>query len=195
MGLGNPGAAYQATRHNVGFRVLDVVYERVRGAPWRSWGAGLLTEVGLGGVRFWLLKPQTFMNHSGRCVPGIVSMLGIGGHEILTVHDDLDLPLGRLRLKRDGGDGGHNGVRSVAESLGGAGFARLRVGIGRPPPDFLGDTAQFVLEAFAPSERAELEILLDRAADAVQRVVQDGLDAAMNVVNRRDENQVLSPSR
>jgi len=185
VGLGNPGARYEHTRHNVGFRVLDSLRELGSAGPWRARFRGQVCELELGGGAVWLLKPMTFMNSSGASVGMATAALAIAAPELLVVHDDLDLPFGRLRLKRSGGDGGHNGVRSVAEALGGGGFPRLRFGIGRPPPEFSGDTAGFVLEAFAPSEREELDSLLDRAADAVLRVVRDGLDAAMTVVNQR----------
>lgn len=185
VGLGNPTVRHEETRHNVGFRVLDVVRRRGPAGPWRSRFRGQLCDVDVGCGALWLLKPMTFMNASGASVGLATAALGLDLPDLLVVHDDLDLPFGRLRVKRAGGHGGHNGVRSVAEALGADGFARLRVGIGRPPVDFPGDTADFVLEAFAPSEREELEPLLDRAAEAVVRVVGDGLDAAMNVVNQR----------
>ena len=185
VGLGNPTARYEQTRHNVGFRVLDALRRLGSAGPWRARFRGQLCDLELDGGALWLLKPATFMNASGASVGMAAAALGVPMPDLLVVHDDLDLPFGRLRLKRSGGDGGHNGVRSVIEALGGGGFPRLRFGVGRPPAEFPGDTADFVLEAFAPSERAELDPLLDRAADAVVRVVRDGLDTAMTVVNQR----------
>ncbi len=185
VGLGNPTVRHEETRHNVGFRVLDALRRRGPASPWRTRFRGQVSDVAVEGGALCLLKPMTFMNASGSSVGLAMAALGLDLPDLLVVHDDLDLPFGRLRLKRAGGHGGHNGVRSVTEVLGGDGFPRLRFGIGRPPVDFPGDTADFVLEAFAPSERDELDPLLDRAAEAVVRVVCDGLDTAMNVVNQR----------
>jgi PTH1 family peptidyl-tRNA hydrolase len=185
VGLGNPGARYEPTRHNLGFSVVERLRSRGVATPWRARYAGAVCELRLDGRVVSLLRPETYMNSSGVSVARALLALGLHPSELLVVHDELDLPFGRLRLKRGGGDGGHNGLRSIAEALGETRFARLRVGIGRPPAEFVGDTADFVLQAFAPPERDELDPLLDRAADAVLLTVRDGLDSAMNVVNQR----------
>lgn len=185
VGLGNPGARYEVTRHNAGYLTVERLRCRLTGDPWSPGFSGRTSRVSVGGGWVHLLQPTTYMNGSGLSVARWVAATGCPVEAVLVVHDDLDLPLGRVRLKRGGGHGGHNGLRSVMDALGGAQFCRLRVGIGRPPPEFPGDVASFVLEAFAPSERNELDSLFDRAVDAVIRVVEDGLEVAMNVVNQR----------
>jgi PTH1 family peptidyl-tRNA hydrolase len=185
-GLGNPGARYEGTRHNAGFLVVDELFRRAEPpATWREKLSGLSAVAEIAGHRSLLLKPQTLMNRSGNCVGPTLAFYKLPPEGLLVVHDELDLPLGQIRLKMGGGDAGHNGLRSITGRLGTGEYGRLRFGIGRPPPDFEGDTASYVLEGFAPTERADLQDLVGNAADAVTLVVRAGLDAAMNQVNRR----------
>jgi len=184
VGLGNPGARYQATRHNAGFMVVDELASRT-GASFRAKFSGELAEVELSSTRVLLLKPTTFMNRSGESVRAAASFYKIPPESVLVVHDELDLPFGQQRLKQGGGDAGHNGLKSVSLQLGSPCYLRLRFGIGRPPPEFGGTPADFVLEAFAPPEKAALPELLKGAADAVGLVVSRGFAAAANQVNRR----------
>ena len=188
-GLGNPGTRYESTRHNVGFQIIDLIAQRWGRPAFRVKFHG---EIALaqrpgssGGEKNYILKPQTFMNLSGDSVQAAASFFKVPPGEVLVVHDELDLPLGRIQLKDGGGSGGHNGLKSVTERLGSAAYLRLRIGIGRPPVDFRGSPADFVLQAFAPSEEPQVEDLLAKAADAVELLVKRGKQAAMNQINRR----------
>lgn len=185
-GLGNPGPRYEATRHNVGFRVVDRWVERHGGASWRDKFEGQLATVDCkSGERVLVLKPMTFMNLSGHCVRAATSFFKIDPVNLLVVHDELDLPFGEYRLKQGGGAAGHNGVSSIIEQLGTDGFGRLRFGIGRAPADFVGSAADFVLESFPLADRAQLTELIDTSSKVLDQVVNDGLSTAMNKSNRR----------
>jgi peptidyl-tRNA hydrolase, PTH1 family len=185
VGLGNPGARYAEHRHNVGFKVVDRLAERAGNPPWRAKFNGEFAQAELAGQRLGLLKPQTYMNRSGQSVRAAATFFKLAPADVLVVHDELDLPFGDVRLKLGGGEAGHNGVRSVTQELSSPDYARLRIGIGRPPPDFRGSGADFVLEAFAPLERADLDDVIGRSADAVALVVERGLQMAMNATNQR----------
>ncbi len=183
VGLGNPGARYRLTRHNLGFMVVDVLAER-----WRISMGGRRHDAELGTgewetSRVVLAKPQTFMNASGESVTKLRRLYHLEPSEILAVYDDLDLPLGRVRLRGDGGAGGHNGVASLISVLG-KGFPRLRIGIGRPPGD--SDPVGFVLESFAAPEQEIVRETIERAADGVESWVRSGVEQTMNILNRRD---------
>ncbi len=181
VGLGNPGPAYAGHRHNVGFMVVDLLADRVGGRFSVHRGRALVCQTRLGAARVVLAKPRSFMNDSGGPVAAVRSYFRVALDQLVVVHDDLDLPFGSLRLKRGGSDAGHNGLRSLTRSLGSGDYHRVRVGIGRPPGR--RDPADFVLSGFAAAERAELGLLLDRAADAVVALVADGLAAAQNAFN------------
>jgi PTH1 family peptidyl-tRNA hydrolase len=186
VGLGNPGPRYAWTRHNAGFLALDALALRGgRVASFRPQFAGLFAEIELGGARVGLLKPETFMNDSGRSVRAASAFFEVPPAALLVVHDELDLPFGELRLKSGGGDGGHRGIRSISAELATPDYGRLRVGIGRPPPDFQGDIADFVLQAVPPESRTELASVLERASEVVESVVRDGLPQTMNRTNQR----------
>lgn len=185
-GLGNPGSRYAETRHNIGFIVVERVVARAGGTPWRPRFSGLISELTLAGERALVLEPQTFMNRSGEAVRAAAAFYKIQPREVLVVHDELDLPFGTVRLKLGGGEAGHNGLRSVTEQLGTRDYVRLRVGIGKPPPGFRGDGADFVLQAFAPAERASVDDLVERASSAVALFAERGLEHAMNVTHRRE---------
>ncbi|MFE7844395.1 aminoacyl-tRNA hydrolase [Microbacterium sp. NPDC057407] len=178
VGLGNPGPRYELTRHNVGQLVLDELAAR-RGETFRAHKANArVAETWLrpGGAKLVLAKPNTFMNVSGGPVAGLAKFYGIGADHVVVVHDELDIPFDSIKLKTGGGHGGHNGVRDVAKALGSADFARVRVGIGRPPGR--QDPADWVLDPFSAGERKDLPILLTDAADAVEQLVGEGLVAA-----------------
>lgn len=189
-GLGNPGRQYAGTRHNIGFEVIDELARRHRvgfeAAPveammgkWRRLGE----PGGLGGNDLVLLvKPLTFMNLSGRAVGGLMRYFKIGAPDVLIVTDDVSLPLGRLRARGAGSEGGHNGLRSIAAELSTTEYPRLRVGVGRG--DTRRDLADHVLGMFAPEEQPEVQDAVTRAADAVETWVVDGLAKTMNVFNR-----------
>lgn len=184
-GLGNPGPRYASTRHNLGFMVVDRLAMRAGGAAFREKFHGHYADVEIGSGRVGLLKPATYMNESGRSLQAATAFFKLSLDQVLVVHDEIDLPFGELRFKQGGGDAGNRGVRSVAQALG-DGFLRLRIGVGRPPPGFGGDAADFVLEGFASAERTELPGLLDRAADAVVLLITDGVQVAMNATNQRN---------
>jgi PTH1 family peptidyl-tRNA hydrolase len=162
---------------------LALVTGRV--AAFRARFDGEYAECEFGAERVGLLKPTTFMNESGRSVRAASSFFGLPPEAILVVHDELDLAFGELRLKLGGGDGGHRGLRSISEDLATSAYGRLRLGIGRPAPDFEGDVADFVLQAFALEERTALGNVLGRASEAVKLVASDGLSRAMNRTNQR----------
>lgn len=179
-GLGNPGREYAHNRHNVGWLVVDELARRHDGR-WREKFNGRLAEVRIDGHKVALLKPETYMNESGRAVRAAAQFFKIDPDAVLVVHDESDLPTGRLQLRRGGGLAGHNGLRSVAAGLGGPGFLRLRVGVGRPERGDPRPLADWVLSDFAPHEDAES--IVRRAADAVEALDADGLEAAQRRVN------------
>lgn len=181
VGLGNPGRAYAHTRHNVGFDVVDLLAERMGAAFRRSWRfPAELAEGDLAGERVVLVKPRTFMNRSGEAVGPLMRKKGLQPSDVVVVVDDVDLPVGRLRLRKAGSAGGHNGLKSVIARLGTDAFPRVRVGIGR---DRAGDTVEHVLGRFAPEEQPVIQEAIQRAADAVAASLRDGWDRAMNVFN------------
>ena len=181
VGLGNPGPKYAGTRHNAGFMVVDLLAERVGGRFKAHKGRADVVEGRLAGIPVVLAEPKSYMNESGGPVVSIARFFKVPIERIVVVHDELDLPYGSLRLKRGGGDGGHNGLRSTTSALGSKDYARVRVGIGRPPGR--QDPADFVLKDFAAVERKELPFHIDRAADAVELFLTDGLEAAQNSYN------------
>ena len=185
VGLGNPGAEYASSRHNAGFMVIERLLA--------TFPAGRFTEVNAAASRFfcgrfrqralYLQQPLTYMNLSGEAVLAAVRRLGIGPSEILVISDDLELPLGRLRLRRSGSDGGHNGLKSVIEKLGSQEFKRLRIGIGRPEH---GSVSDYVLSTFEADERERFDAAIDAAVKAVRLVLSVPFELAMNEVNRRE---------
>jgi peptidyl-tRNA hydrolase, PTH1 family len=181
-GLGNPGPEYAATRHNVGFLVADELARRL-GGSWRAKFSGELAEVRLDGLRLALLKPQTYMNESGRSVGAAVRFFKADPAALLVVHDEVDLEPGRLQARFGGGLAGHNGLRSVAQHVGSPDFARLRVGVGRPERGDPRPVADFVLSHF-PDE-LDVEGLVSRAADAVETIAREGVEEAQQRFNER----------
>ena len=184
VGLGNPGPAYRGNRHNVGFLILDLLAERVGGRFSKHKARADVVEGRLGpppAPRVVLAEPRSYMNESGGPVAGLCGFYKIPVERLVVVHDELDLPYGSLRLKRGGGDNGHNGLRSITRSLGTREYLRVRFGIGRPPGRM--DPADYVLRDFSAAERKDLDFHLDRAADAVEALVREGLESAQNRYN------------
>ncbi len=185
VGLGNPGTEYAGTRHNAGRLVLDVLAGRAGGRFSRHPRVNAeVAEVRFGplpGRRVVLARPRTYMNDSGGPVAGLSAYFGVPAAAVLLVHDELDLPAGVVRIKVGGGDGGHNGLKSVRASLGTGDTVRVRVGIGRPPGR--QDAADYVLRGFSAAERKDLDVTLEIAADAVEAVVLTGAGAAQNAFN------------
>jgi PTH1 family peptidyl-tRNA hydrolase len=183
VGLGNPGREYAGNRHNAGFRVADLLAGRIGARFSRHRKAVAEVAEGRLGVsvdapRLVLAKPMTYMNLSGGPVAGLAQFYKVPVSQIIAVHDELDIPYGQLRLKIGGGEGGHNGLRSMSRSLGTKDYIRVRFGISRPPGR--QDPADYVLSDFSSAERKELDFLVDRAADAVELVMLRGLEAAQN---------------
>jgi PTH1 family peptidyl-tRNA hydrolase len=182
VGLGNPGAEYAHTRHNAGWMVLDELEARGRFGRARREGPARVREGELDGCALVLARPQTYMNLSGRSGAHLVRVLGVDAQDVVVVHDDIDVPFGRLRLRRGGSAAGHRGVQSLIDSWRTPGFVRVRVGVGRPPAG--DDPIDYVLAPFGAAERAALPAVLRRAADATMAIVRDGLERAMNDYNR-----------
>jgi peptidyl-tRNA hydrolase, PTH1 family len=179
VGLGNPGPDYAETRHNVGFRVVELLAARAGGGRFsRHRTNSDVLEARLAGRRVVLAKPRTYMNVSGGPVAGLVKYFSVPIEDLVVVHDDLDLGFGVVRLKRGGGEGGHNGLRSISSAVGTKDYLRVRFGIGRPPGR--QDPADFVLKRFSGVEKKELEFAVDLAADAAEALLSDGLEPAQN---------------
>jgi len=182
VGLGNPGREYARNRHNVGSLVVDELARR-HGGSWRSKFSGQLAEIRLDDHKLALLKPETYMNESGRAVSAAARFFKVDPDAVLVVHDEGDFDLGRLQLRLGGGSAGHNGLRSIAQHLKTPEFMRLRVGVGRPERGDPRPLADYVLSDFAPHDDAET--LVARAADAVETLDADGIERAKVAVNRR----------
>ena len=177
-GLGNPGPEYSGNRHNAGHMVADLLAERM-GARFKAHRSrNDIAEGRLAGVPVTLAKPRTYMNLSGGPVAALSAFYKVPPERIVVVHDELDIPFGSVRLKLDGGNNGHNGLRSVTQALGTNAYYRVRFGIGRPPGRM--DAATFVLRDFSAAERKELPFVIDRCADAVETLLSKGLAAAQN---------------
>jgi PTH1 family peptidyl-tRNA hydrolase len=187
VGLGNPGRQYAGNRHNIGFDVVAELASRAGAPPMREKFGAEIGEATLRGHKVLLCKPMEFMNVSGQPVARVAGFWKIPVEQLLVVHDDLDLPFGRLKLGTGGGHGGNNGVRSMMAELGSADFARVRFGIGRPPAG--RDAAGYVLADFSSGERAELPALRGEAADAVEEIIAAGITTAMNRFNVKKEKK------
>lgn len=185
IGLGNPGRGYRGNRHNIGFQILDALAEDLGTRFTRVQANALVTDARLEGVRVILAKPQTYMNNAGRSVSSLARFFKLPPEQILAVHDDLDLPLGALRLRPGGGSGGHRGLGSIVEHLGLAEFPRLRFGVGRPPGAM--DPANFVLQDFGPEEADLVTASLLRAVACIRTFALDGIQAAMTRFNAAPE--------
>lgn len=182
VGLGNPGPNYAKTRHNLGFMVADLLAERIgSGFKVHKKSGAEATTGRLGNRAVVLAKPRVYMNESGRQVGPLAKFYSVAPADIVVLHDELDIDFGRIRLKLGGGEGGHNGLRSVAASLGTKEFQRVRIGVGRPPGR--KDPAAYVLENFSAVERPEVPTICEQAADAVELLLAQGLEAAQNTVH------------
>ena len=185
-GLGNPGREYERHRHNIGFMVVDALLPRARAELHQEKFQARIGQGSLGGEKVIFLEPQTYMNLSGRSAAEAARFYKVAVQDVLVIHDELDLPFGRLQLKAGGGSGGHNGLKSLVSSLGEDGFARLRLGIGKPAgPNAKERVAGYVLSPFDDGERRGLDELIAQAADAAEAWARDGLAAAMNRYNKR----------
>lgn len=181
VGLGNPGREYRETRHNVGFMLIDRLCAGMGTRIGKVQSKALMGTGQYAGHRVILAKPQTYMNLSGQSVSGLMRFYKVPASNFLVAYDDLDLPLGTLRMRPSGGSAGQKGIGSIIEQLGTGDFARMRIGIGRPPGQM--DAAAYVLQKFTPQEQEILDLTLDRAVKAAQVFVERGLETAMNLFN------------
>jgi PTH1 family peptidyl-tRNA hydrolase len=190
VGLGNPGSRYEGSRHNVGFQALDALRSSWGLPDYQDKFSGAFTRGERGASpshpeAVALLKPMTFMNLSGSSVQQAMAFLKVDVGSVVVLHDELDLGFGDVRVKVGGGHAGHNGIRSLIERVSSSDFVRVRIGVGRPPPTFGGDVADYVLSRFDPVERTELPKSLTRAIDAVEWILSSGPEMAMTRVNAR----------
>jgi PTH1 family peptidyl-tRNA hydrolase len=184
VGLGNPGPKYANNRHNIGFMVIDEIAARARADAWKSKFGAELATADVASTKALLVKPQQYMNVSGMAVQQAAAFYQVNVKEMVVVHDEIDIPFGRLKLKVGGGHGGHNGLRSIIQQLGAQDFARVRCGVGRPGTK--ANVADYVLGDFQKSEKTEAEILIKEAADAVEEIIKKGPLLAMNRFNVRE---------
>ena len=185
-GLGNPGGQYSGTRHNLGFRCIDELATRLGArvtAKQENALIGLATHPGRSGESVLLVKPQTYMNLSGRAIAPLLRRYRVSPEALWVVHDEMDIPFGKLRIREGGGHGGHNGIRSLIADLGTPAFPRFRLGVGRPPEG--ADSAEYLLQDFDPRERPLVGALIELGADAVMDALKDGLLISMNRFNGR----------
>lgn len=181
-GLGNPGISYCNTRHSIGFKIIDWLARERNAAGWRSKCKALVSNTELEGQKIILAKPQTYMNNSGESVACLLHWHRLSDRDLVVVCDDIDLPLGRLRIRGKGGDGGHRGLKSIIDLVGSKDFIRLRVGVGRPlEPDF--EIADWVLSRFSSEEEPVVEQIVEKAAQAIKTIAAEGLEKAMNRYN------------
>jgi peptidyl-tRNA hydrolase, PTH1 family len=192
-GLGNPGREYARTRHNVGFQIVDRLAEKYGLSFSKMMNRGMVALGEIEGQKVVLVKPQTFMNDSGACVGPILKFYKTDPSGLLVIYDDLDLPAGQLRLRKFGGTGGHNGMRSVQQHVGTQNFPRLRVGIGRPPGRM--DPMDYVLQAFSSAELDAMAEVYDCAVDGIAHWLKDDIERVMNVVNLGEDGRRARPER
>jgi PTH1 family peptidyl-tRNA hydrolase len=185
VGLGNPGSRYARNRHNAGFEVVAALADAIDAGAWRDKFHGEFTRGVIGDAEALLLRPMTFMNDSGRSVRAAMAFFRVDVAELIVIHDELDLTFGTLRLKNGGGHAGHNGLRSIFQEVGTGEFARLRVGIGRPPRGWSGEVADWVLSDMNTDERAEFPDVIKMGVKALRDVGKRGLAAATNALNTR----------
>jgi PTH1 family peptidyl-tRNA hydrolase len=183
VGLGNPGTQYRMSRHNIGFQVVERVAQINRISIRTKRFSSLYGTGWINSQQVVLSKPMTFMNRSGEAVKKATDFFHLRVEDVVVIHDDLDLPFGRLRFKRRGGDGGHQGVRSIIERMGENNFLRLKVGIGRPPQDM--DAADYVLDVFDRIEQSLLDQILSQAAESLKDMLLEGVEKAMNQYRKK----------
>ncbi len=184
VGLGNPGQKYQRTRHNVGFMVIDELVRHFRLRKYHERCLSHIYKVKVGGREIVLAKPQTFMNNSGRAVENLLEEFSLEPSQMLVIYDDLDLPLGSMRLRLKGGSGGHRGMESIISAVGTESFPRLRIGIGRPKSK--GDVVDYVLSPFGKEEQELLSRVLDKAKRCLLRALELSLEESLEFCNRRE---------
>lgn len=189
-GLGNPGPKYETTRHNAGFLALDRLIEDWKANGPQVSNQGEIYQAGVAGEKVILIKPQTYMNNSGRCIAPIFKFYKCQPSDLIVIHDDLDLKINTIRIKTGGGNGGHNGLKSIDSHLGAGllNYHRIRIGIGRPEPGSPVSTVDYVLQPYRDSELQDLDPILDKVAKAAERILRGDVQGAMNEFNVREKN-------
>ena len=180
-GLGNPGKEYEKTRHNAGFMAMDYISGRVDAKIDRAKFSALVGEATIEGKRVLLMKPQTFMNSSGEAISAAARFYKIPAENIIVIADDISLDVGRLRVRRKGSHGGHNGLRSIEAQLSSQDYQRIKIGVGAKPNGW--DLADFVLSRFAPNERKNIDEAIDKSVEAIATILSDSFEKAMNLYN------------
>ena len=191
VGLGNPGTEYAASRHNVGFMFLDALADKIGAAEWREKDNACVAEARLGDEKILLVKPLTYMNNSGEAVAPLVNWYKLTPGDVTTVHDDMDLPVGLVRIRPQGSAGGHNGIKSIIAALNTEKFARLKIGIGHPAGE--RTTINHVLSPFMPEEREKIDAAIDYLLPAAECLLTEGVDMAMNRYNPHRKNRGALP--
>ena len=180
-GLGNPGLQYAKTKHNVGFMLLDALAQHLGASPWKEAFTSLISEVRIDGEKIFLVKPQTYMNESGAAIGPMLVYYKVGLEDLIVVHDDMDIPAGMIRIRKKGGSGGHNGIKSIIAHVGGENFPRIRIGIGRPLSGW--SVIDHVLAPFSSEDIPHIRTAIEMLLPAVSTMVTDGVDLAMNRYN------------
>lgn len=180
-GLGNPGSEYASTKHNVGFMLVDALAKQWNAENWRTKQDALVAETQVGGEKVLLVKPLTYMNESGRAVGPLLAWYKIAPEDLVVLYDDMDIPVGTVRLRKKGSAGGHNGMKSILYHVQAENFSRVRIGIGRPPQGW--NVIRHVLSPFSPEDRPRIEAAIEALVPAVACIVTDGVDLAMNRFN------------
>jgi PTH1 family peptidyl-tRNA hydrolase len=186
VGLGNPGSKYHRTRHNIGFDVVDCLAKRWESSCNTKQFGALVGKARVGSESALFAKPQSYMNRSGQPTVSLKGYYKVEPEAVVVIHDDLDIPFGQLRVKSGGGHGGHNGLRDIKRAFGGQDFIRVRCGVSRPPEGW--DTANYVLGHWSEEEQGQLSAVVDKAADAAECIMTDGLTVAMNRFNVRNSD-------
>ena len=192
VGLGNPGNEYADTRHNVGWMLLDALAGHLGITEWRSREKGMVAEGRIGSEKVLLVKPLTYMNNSGECVGPLMRWYKLAPEDVMVAHDDMDIPIGTIRIRKKGSAGGHNGIKSLLQHIGAEEFGRIRIGIGRPPAGWT--VINHVLAKFTAEERAEIGHAIDYLIPAVECMVLEGADMAMNKFNPKKPKKVKKAS-
>ncbi len=188
-GLGNPGAEYANTKHNVGFMLIDALAEHLNASAWKVDFSSSVAEARIGGEKIFLVKPLTYMNNSGEAIGPMLSYYKLSSEDLIVVHDDMDIPVGTVRIRKKGSSGGHNGIKSILSHVDSEAFARVRIGIGRPPTGWT--VINHVLAPFAPEDTLKIREAIAYLLPAVTYIITDGTDFAMNRYNphRKKKNR------
>lgn len=187
VGLGNPGNEYKDTKHNVGWMLVDALADKLGAGSWRQMEKGLVTDVRIGSEKVLLVKPQTYMNNSGECVGPILRYYKLETEDLIICHDDMDIPAGTVRIRKKGSAGGHNGIKSTIAHVGSEKFIRVRIGIGRPLPQW--SVIDHVLSPFSAEDVPKIKEAIDYLLPAVECIVEQGVDMAMNKYNPKKEKK------